>query len=228
VELEAKRVFEILKQKGVAALYHANTVQTACSFLQQGSLLARGVVEERGLIQTPQASDESDKKHGIWYDIFVDAFDIHRKLAKPNAYGPVLFVLDIELLSEISMPPVWVTKTNPAHWGKDLNLDRYFATIEEFVHGYQKLETKQQFMLRHIGGVLTLAPHLRKMVVDDPGVVVNEINIYDQALGGLKASARAGGLTNLPMERRQCKGRCACRELYKSMSKKHLTRFFEP
>lgn len=96
MELEAKKVAEILKLRGVTSLYHANTVQTACTFLRNGRLMARGVVEERGLIQTPQASDESDRKFGIWYDIFVDAFDIHETLLRRNAYSPALFVLDLK------------------------------------------------------------------------------------------------------------------------------------
>ncbi len=227
MELEAKAVLEILRQKGVTALYHANTVQTACTFLQQGFLMARGVVEERGLVQTPQQSDESDRKHGIWYDVFVDAFDIHQKLRRVNAYGPVLFVLDVELLSRASMASIWITKSNPASWDKKALSNRYFSTIEEFRQQYRKHEPEQQFMLRHSGGLLRLAPHLLKIVVDDPEVRVNEVDTYSQALGAFKASARGGGLGGVVMERRQCKGKCLCKEQYKAMSKKKFNRFFE-
>jgi hypothetical protein len=225
VELETKRVAEILKRKGVTALYHANTVQTACTFLRNGRLMARGVVEERGFVQTPQASDESDRKHGIWYDIFVDTFDIHETLLRINVYGPVLFVLDIESLLKIP-PSVWVTKSNPAHWGK--GSDRYFVSIDEFQDGYRKSDTRRQFMLRHIGGVLRLADHLNKIVLDDPGVTVNETRAYDQALGALKASARVGLLADVAVERRQCKSKCGCAAQYKSMGEKRFSHFFEP
>ncbi len=193
MELDATQILDVLKGKDVTVLCHANTLQTACTFLRQGLLMARGVVEDRGLAQTRQKSDGSDKKHGIWYDIFVDAFDIHEKLHRINAYGPVLFVLDVDLLSKPEMPPVWVTKLDPLHWDKGAPSERYFAAIEEFRQHYRKHHAENQFMLRHIGGTMRLAPDLKKIVVDDPGILMGEIDIYSQALGALKASARAGG-----------------------------------
>lgn len=62
MELNARAVQSVLQQKGVDALYHANTVQTACTFLNQGHLLARGVVAAKGLPQTSQQSDKLDKE----------------------------------------------------------------------------------------------------------------------------------------------------------------------
>lgn len=61
----------ILKAKGVENLFHANTVCTAITFLKYGGLLSRGAVENMGLIQTSQISDNDDKKYGVFYDIFL-------------------------------------------------------------------------------------------------------------------------------------------------------------
>ena len=44
----------ILMDKGVQYLYHANTVPTACTFLEHGGLLSRAYVENHSLFQTSQ------------------------------------------------------------------------------------------------------------------------------------------------------------------------------
>jgi len=59
-------VYAVLKQSRVAHLYHANSVTTSCTFLEQGGLLSRGFVQKSGFSQTAQSSDDVDKKYGIW------------------------------------------------------------------------------------------------------------------------------------------------------------------
>lgn len=48
--------------------------------------------------QTPQDSDALDKKYNVRDDIFEDALDLHATYRRANYYGPVLFVLKLELL----------------------------------------------------------------------------------------------------------------------------------
>ena len=57
-----EEIKSILKEKEVKHLYHANTVATACTFLENGGLLSRGYVEDHDLFQTSQMSDEDE----IW------------------------------------------------------------------------------------------------------------------------------------------------------------------
>ncbi len=112
MELEATDVLRVLERKGVTALHHANTVQTSCTFLQQGKLMGRGIVAEGGFPQTPQQTDEIDKRYAIWNDIFLDGIDIHERARQRCFYGPVLFVLDLSLLAQDFLSSVWVTKRN--------------------------------------------------------------------------------------------------------------------
>lgn len=58
-------------------------------------------MEKHGLRQTPQSSDATDKKYGIWDAVFLDHVDIHYRGGRkkgPNQYGPVLFVLSLDVL----------------------------------------------------------------------------------------------------------------------------------
>lgn len=84
MELNAKQAYFVLKSRGVDHLHHANSVQTACSFLRAGYLMARGVVDRRGLRQTTQSSDPIDRKYGILFDVFSDSVDIHERASKCN------------------------------------------------------------------------------------------------------------------------------------------------
>src|SRR5437879_6502931 len=96
--MKGSDVYGVLKEVGATHLYHANSITTSCTFLEQGGLMSRGLVEGRGLEQTKQLSDRIDKKYGIWHSIFLDHIDIHHRANGLNLYGPVLFVLDLEIL----------------------------------------------------------------------------------------------------------------------------------
>ena len=89
--LDPKELYEFFESKKLKYFYHANTVRTSCTFIEQNGLMSRGYVEYKGLTQTPQTSDEVDKKFDVWNDIFwiylicMDTF--HEKICM------VLFVL---------------------------------------------------------------------------------------------------------------------------------------
>src|SRR5580658_8730659 len=89
-------VREIIHAKGVTEVHHANSVATTCQFLRNRTLISRGSIERKGLYQTPQVSDELDRRHGIWFDVFVDSVDIHARAGRQNVYGPALLVFDID------------------------------------------------------------------------------------------------------------------------------------
>jgi hypothetical protein len=144
MELNAKEVYEVLREKGVENLYHANTVRTSCTFLSHSRLMGRGIGEERSLPQTSQPSDEKDKRYGLWYDIFLDSVAVHRRSGQRNYYSPVLFVLDLGLLQCDWLASMWVTKSNPGKWTDDTPLEqRYFSDIEEVRNGYELGTFKQ-------------------------------------------------------------------------------------
>ena len=65
-------LYDILRSKGINQLFHANTVATSITFLNEAHLLSRKYVEDNKLFQTAQYSDEKDKAFDIYDDIFVD------------------------------------------------------------------------------------------------------------------------------------------------------------
>jgi len=109
MEMSSKKVYNILTEKGVTQLHHANSVITACQFLREGSLISRGTVDRNGWFQTPQESDSIDKNLSLWFDVFVDTVDIHDRAKRKNVYGPVLFVLDVAIIKKAYTGCVWVT-----------------------------------------------------------------------------------------------------------------------
>lgn len=202
--------------KGVHSLHHANSVQTACLFLQQGRLLARGTVEERGFHQTAQISDDMDRSYGIWYDIFLDSVDIHARASQRNFYGPVLFVIDLSVFDERWLSTVWITKKNPTKWRpNDAPADRYFQSIDELERDFVRGNFGQMIMLRHVGGVLRLGPYLKELVVDDPHWTFDGLDVYAQTIGALRASAWQGRLGEIAISRRTCPAECGCSGQYK-------------
>jgi len=138
----------------VDTIYHANSVITACQFLRTSSLMSRGTVERKELYQTPQKSDQTDRQYGIWFDIFVDSVDIHARAKTVNAYGPVLFVIDSELIKNTYTGKVWVTKLNPTKWNDKTHEQKWFVSSDNLKDNFVRGRFDQMIVFRHCGGEL--------------------------------------------------------------------------
>jgi hypothetical protein len=193
--LPAKEVYNVLIEKGVTQFFHANSFATAHQFLRSGCLISRGVIERRGLFQTTQISDKTDKEQGIWYDVFVDSDDIHERAGNANYYGPVLFVISLKILRQKDMPPVWVTKCNPTKWtANQIHSEQWFTSIDDLRSNFNKGEFDQMIVFRHIGGELPFKTHLEKIILDDPIYRDEENDLYSIVKEELIKSSKNGAL----------------------------------
>lgn len=216
MELSSKKVFEILKSKGVERIHHANSVITSRQFLRRGALLSRGTVKRSGLYQTVQRSDETDLKKGIWFEVFADSVDIHRRARRANVYGPVLFVLDVGIIARAYTGKVWVTKLNPTKWdGKD-HEERWFTSTRDLETNFVKGCFDHMIVFRHCGGELPIRSHLKKIILDDPNLETgppSKIDYYSMAYGALRLSMTEGGI-KASIEKRKCPQSCTCEVEY--------------
>ncbi|NWE15416.1 hypothetical protein [Pseudomonas yamanorum] len=227
MDIPSKHVFEALSDKGVDKLHHSNSVATACQFLRSKSLLSRGTVERIGITQTPQASDDLDRRYSIWFDVFMDSVDIHSRARRANVYGPVLFVFDISLIDRNGTGRLWLTKLNPTKWSGKAEAKRWFQDKKDIEANFVFGQFDQMLVARHCGGELPFGSHLKKIVLDDPNYENNDgIDAYSMAVGALRLAMQDAGL-NIPIERRACRQGCACRQYWKSDRKK-LRLMFDP
>ncbi|WP_281883291.1 hypothetical protein [Paenibacillus sp. YYML68] len=198
-----EEVYTFFKEIGVEQLHHANTVLTACTFLSEGGLLSRGFVEDRGLPQTWQNTDEIDKKYDIWHDLFFDDVDIHNRTSRQNFYGSVLFTYDLEVLLELDTPPVAITKSNPKIWtDKQTVHDRYFSSLDELRSKYKIGKFGQMITLRNARTPLTFE-HLKEIIVDAPEITHEEINLGQYAFERIARAAELRGI-NEKVKKRDC------------------------
>jgi hypothetical protein len=217
MQLSSRKVYDVLLEKGVKEIHHANSILTACQFLRRGALLSRGSTERAKLHQTAQASDKLDQKFSLWYDVFTDSVDIHARAKRENAYGPVLFVLDSAMIKEKYTGDVWVTKLNPTKWEGVSEKERWFTSIQDLRDNFVKGRFDQMIVFRHNGGVLPFEGHLKEIIVDDPDYrgERNQLDLYSMALGALLL-ARTEGNMNLKIRKRKCQSGCKCLEHYKN------------
>jgi len=221
MDISSKKVYEALAEKGVENIHHANSVITACQFLRQGSLMSRGTVERKDFFQTKQKSDTEDLNYGIWFDVFVDSVDIHERAKKPNAYGPVMLVMDVKLIEEAYTGRVWVTKLNPTKWeGKSRN-ERWFSSAEDLKTDFVKGRFDQMIVFRHCGGELPFKEYLKEIILDDPKLETNkdEVDFYSMAYGALRLSMTEGGI-DVPIHKRTCSEKCTCVTEYQADTKR--------
>lgn len=217
MDIESKKVYETLVAKGVENIHHANSVITACQFLRKGSLMSRGTVDRNKLFQTKQASDDIDKKSGIWFDVFADSVDIHDRAKRANAYGPVTFILDVKIIEEAHTGRVWVTKLNPTKWEGKSREERWFLSAEDLEAKFVKGRFDQTIVFRHCGGELPFKNYLKEIILDDPMLETkeDEVEYYSMAYGALRLSMTEGRI-DVPIRKRICPEKCTCVAEYQS------------
>ena len=217
--MKPDEIYSILKGINADVLYHANTVPAGCSFLEQGGLLSRAYVENNGLTQTPQTSDANDKKYGIWDRIFLDHVDIHyRGGAKrgPNHYGPVLFLLGLDVLLGLSTKTnILVTKRNPMHW-KDgqSDADRWYLTAKELSQDLSFGDFDKMLVIETLASKLDFPGKKVRILLDNPQrKLASGVDAYAHAEKRLKAAAAKGAVT-ISIEPHGCRGDCICVDRY--------------
>jgi hypothetical protein len=226
MDIPSKHVFDALIVNGIDELYHANSVATACQFLRSRSLMSRGTVDRLGFTQTPQNSDDLDKRYSIWFDVFVDSVDIHHRARKANAYGPVMFVFDVELINRSYTGRIWVTKLNPTKWAGKSDKQRWFQGKQDLDDNLTKGTFDQMLVFRHCGGELPFRKFLKKIIVDDPGRSTgDDVDFYSMAVGALRLAMSDSDL-EIPIERRVCRVGCICDDQYEDVE--HLYMMFDP
>lgn len=227
MHIPSAHVFEVLSEKEVTHLHHANSVATACQFIRSRSLLSRGNVERLGLSQTPQESDKADRRYSIWFDVFVDSVDIHSRASCANVYGPVLFVFDINIINNNGTGRIWVTKENPTKWEGKPDKDRWFQGKKDLQENFAKGRFDQMIVLRHCGGELPFGKYLKKIILDDPEKTTTEgVDFYSMSVGALRLAMQDAGV-DVPIQRRQCHEECKCKN-YWGNDNARLAAMFDP
>jgi hypothetical protein len=215
MELVASRVFSVLVEKGISELYHANSVITSCQFLRYRTLMSRGTVERMGLSQTSQDSDDDDRRFGLWFDVFTDSVDIHSRARRANIYGPVLFILDIEIIAKTYTGKISVTKLNPIKWAGKSNSERWFQSIQDLEENFTVGRFDQMIVFRHCGGELPFDKFLKGVEIDDPELTAGhaKIDYFSMAYGAIRSAMNEWG-NKIPVSKRKCSDACSCVRQY--------------
>lgn len=215
MRLNNKELFELLSEKGIHHLYHANTVRTSRTFIEQGGLLSRGAVESKGLEQTPQSSDEIDKIFDVWNDVFLDTVDLHTYFNRQNYYGPVLFKLTTVFLNELDIE-IWVTKDNPINWNQEMTMEqKYFSSVAELRENWDSYARQRKMTTIKNNSEPILLNYVEEVIYDNPGVMNKETGLvfFNQGMADLKESLKVNPPFKNKFTTRTCSG-CFCRSNY--------------
>lgn len=215
MKLNNEELFQLFEEKEIHHLYHANTVRTARTFIEQGGLISRGGVELNGLVQTSQSSDAIDKVFDVWNDVFLDTVDLHTYFGRQNYYGPVLFKLSSSFLTETELD-VWVTKDNPINWNRNMtDAQKYFTSVGELRKNWDKYQRQRKMITIKNSTEAILMEYVQEIIVDNPGVKILETGqvFFNQAVNDLKEAIKVSPPLINKMRTRVCDG-CFCRDNY--------------
>lgn len=230
MKLDNEGLFNFFQSKDIHVLYHANTTRTSITYFNQNGLLSRGAVENLGLDQSVQSSDDADKILGVWNDVFLDSTDLHSYFSRQNLYGPILFEFDVSLVKDLKYE-IWITKNNPIYWDKDTPLEtRYFQTIEELETDWKKYPRQKMMITIRNNSSPILFESVRRVVVDDPRakIIEDDIRLFNEASKAIKENIPEGHILKGKLKVRECTN-CWCRENYlQQVSASDLKRLFLP
>ncbi|WP_127718227.1 hypothetical protein [Halobacteriovorax sp. HLS] len=229
MHISPKALYDILSEKGITSLHHANSVVTSCSFLRSAQLISRGTLERDNGIQTSQYSDSDDKRYDVWFDVFTDSVDIHKRAKRINNYGPVLFDIDLKILKSKNTGKVWVSKLNPTKWAGKSYSERWFTGKDDVKEHFLRGRFDQMIIFRHCGGALDIKNHINKIILDDPFINLSDekVDLYSTAYGALKMAMTEGKI-DAPIIKRSCHSECTCREYYDSNFHDFTMKMFFP
>jgi hypothetical protein len=209
--MKANEVKRVLVSHDVSELFHANSVITALTFINHGGLISRGTVEDCGLHQTLQESDEIDKVYGIYNDIFFDSVDIHKRAKKLNDYGAITFVYSIDVLDELEDYEICVTRDNPIRWKESMtNNERYFTDYNDLDSNFVKGNFVQHITVKDIRKALSFN-HLKEIIIDYPGE--SREKYFIPAYDALEIAIKNNKI-NVPISKRECSSECQCQNQY--------------
>lgn len=220
-------VCDVLLAKGIQHLYHANSVVTSDTFLRQGGLVSRGTAEENRWSQTEQYTDDTDKRYGVWRDIFLDSDDYHRRINNRNQYGPVVFVMESTILNGLPAgSAVYVTRSNPTKWSDGQNQDdRYYSTTGQLRAELMLGTFDQMVTIRIPGGILPFGQHLLEVILDNPAALrLDGTDAFSGSLTQLTTAAKHGHVKS-PIRERSCNLGCKCVHTYKGRWNKFQDHF---
>lgn len=228
MRLDNQELNDLLIEKDILLLYHANTLATSITYLEQGGLLSRGEVDTRGLYQSPQKSDPIDKVVNVFNDIFLDTIDLHEYFNRQNHYGPILFCFEIDFLVKEDFE-VWITKNNPMYWNSTMSdKDKYFESVAELRNEWDNYERQKKMLTIRNQNEPILFEYLNKVIVDDPRRKIGETVLFNEAKNALKNVLS----TNKPLKNRfktRACSSCYCRSNYlHQVVNKDLKRLFLP
>lgn len=229
MKLNNKELYELFRQRGVKNLFHANTVATSITFIEQGGLLSRQQIENKNLYQTAQTSDDIDKQFDIFDDIFLDTADLHKHFSRQNHYGPVLFKFKLELILDTELD-IWITKDNPIYWESFPRLEnKYFHSVEELSEKWNEYEIQRKMFTIRKPRKPILFENLESIILDNPKVkTTHNTCLKSESEKALKYALAGDKHLKEILAWREC-GHCFCTDNYqKQVDAPELAKKFLP
>lgn len=219
IEVSPKELYNFLSGRKLKYFFHANTVKTSCTLIEQKGLLSRGEIARRMLNMTEQTSDDIDKIYNVWNDIFFDIVDLHGYFPRQNLYGPACFKISNEFLLDKDLPNICITKDNPIYWKQDMSdEEKYYMTVSEYASEFDKnmknrtIQAKM-FTIHDTSKRIPFKKYLVEVILDNPAVKIKGKELFPIAKEALVSAIGKAGFDMNILKVRKCIN-CYCRDNY--------------
>lgn len=150
---------------------------------------------------------------------FFDLIDLHGYFPRQNFYGPVCFVLDNKFLTDSNLPNICITKNNPIYWTDNMcDTDKYYSSVKEYIDEFENNLShgciqQKMFTVHNTCKRIPFKKYLVKILLDNPKVKINNINLFEEAKNNLITSLESSGFDKSILKTRTCLN-CFCHQNY--------------
>ena len=111
LSVDKRKLYGFLYSNGYKDLYHSNTVAVSRVFINQGGLLSKQGLKNRGLEYPLKYSNKVCRPFDTSNDIPINPLNLRKFYSKFNVHGPVCFVLSIDVLLDDNLPSVDISSS---------------------------------------------------------------------------------------------------------------------
>lgn len=223
MSISVKEIKQVLRDKGVTSLYHADTVATSLLYLESGGLLPGDAWEVSGVMPPSRRRDAETRPLGRFHDVFFASCDEHDRVHRYNLYGPVLYVYSLEVLDQLAGQEVLITREHPLRWAGERGEELYFRSVQEMQEQFCAGDICQYVAVRNAHEPIGF-DCLQEIVLDDPNI---ENDNFFRAFSKISKLKKQKGI-EAPLTVRQCR-KCQkkfCRRSYGTLSEKEWEYYF--
>lgn len=171
LSVDKRKLYGFLYSNGYKDLHHSNTVAVSRVFVNQGGLLSKQGLKNRGLEYPLKYSNKVCRPFDTSNDIPINPLNLRKFYSKLNIHGPVCFVLSIDVLLDDNLPSVDISSNGLIDDIDTIycsNMDKYKYLNIFSSNSNKEFSKLNMIYFKNYNGIIPFKPYLKRIILESP------------------------------------------------------------